>query len=230
MKKLQIVIADDHEIVRGGVRSVLQFRSDWEVAGEAASGQELIELVERLQPNVVITDVRMPDLGGIEATRRILERWPQVKVLVLTIYDAEMVAREALEAGARGLLLKSDAAGELVAAVETVSRGGIYFTQRISDMLLRGFLHGNETGNGHKGRAAQLTVREKEMVGEFACGRTTRQVAEALGITVKTVETHRSNIMRKLNLHSVSGLVMYALRNKIISLESDDHRPLKTNE
>ncbi len=218
MKRLRIVVADDHEIVRGGVRAVLETRSDWEISGEAQSGQELLGLVDRLQPDVVITDVAMPEMSGIEATRRIADRSPEVKVLILTIYDAEALARQALEAGARGLVLKSDAASELVTAVQSVSRGGFYFTQRISDMVVRGFLDGSEPEVRRNGRGVLLTGRENEMVREFALGRTTRQVAEALGISTKTVETHRSNIMRKLGLHSVSELVLFAIRNGIVSL------------
>ncbi len=219
MKNLKIVIADDHEIVRGGLRSLLATRCDWEISGEAQSGPELLELVARVQPDVVVTDIAMPEMSGIEVTRRIVARWPAVKVLILTIYDAETVAREALEAGARGLVLKSDAASELVMAVQSVSRGGFYFTQRISDMVVRGFLQGSEPEVRRNGRGALLTARENEMVEEFALGRTTRQVAEALGISIKTVETHRNNIMRKLGLHSITELVLFAIRNRIVSLD-----------
>src|SRR5579884_1039723 len=159
MKRAQIVIADDHEIVRIGDRSILNSRSDWEACAEAENGYELIEKVQQFMPDVVITDLAMPRLSGIEATRHIARSSPHLKVLILTIYDAETVARQVLEAGARGLLLKSDAINELNTAVESLLRGGFYFSHSQSDRIIRGFLHGGPRGNGRE-RLNPLTPRE----------------------------------------------------------------------
>jgi DNA-binding NarL/FixJ family response regulator len=215
----RILVADDHEVVRRGLSALLQSQPDWEVCGEAGDGREAVEKAQKLRPDVVILDIGMPSLNGLEATRHILKNQPQIKILILTLHDSDQVVREVLNAGARGFLLKSDAARDLVAAVEALRRDKTYFTSKVAAMVLEGFLK-----NGTNATAAappppgrsRLTPREREIVQLLAEGKSTKEVAVALGLSVKTAETHRSNIMRKLELHSVSDLVLYAVRNNIV--------------
>jgi DNA-binding NarL/FixJ family response regulator len=212
----RILVADDHEVVRKGLVALLQQQSNWEVCGEAADGREAVEKTRELKPDVVILDIGMPSLNGLEATRQILKLDPQAKVLILTLHDSDQVVRDVLNAGARGFLLKSDAARDLVAAVEALRRDKTYFTSKVAAMVLEGYLRGG-TGPapGTIGRN-RLTPREREIVQLLAEGKSTKEVAVVLGLSVKTAETHRSNIMRKLQLHSVSDLVLYAVRNNIV--------------
>jgi DNA-binding NarL/FixJ family response regulator len=214
----RILVADDHEVVRRGLCALLQAQPDWEICGEAGDGRDALEKTQKLKPDVVILDIGMPSLNGLEATRQILKVMPQTKVLILTLHDSDQVVREVLNAGARGFLLKSDAARDLVAAVEALRRDKTYFTSKVAAMVLEGYLK-----NGTAGAQAaapqtrnRLTPREREIVQLLAEGKSTKEVAVALGLSVKTAETHRSNIMRKLELHSVSDLVLYAVRNNIV--------------
>ncbi|MBV8891314.1 MAG: response regulator transcription factor, partial [Acidobacteria bacterium] len=194
-----------------------QAQRDWEVCGEAADGREALDRVQKLKPDVVILDIGMPSLNGLEATRQILKINPQTRILILTLHDSDQVVREVLNAGARGFLLKSDAARDLVAAVDALRHDKTYFTSKVAAMVLEGFLKngapGSVTPPPTRGR---LTPREREIVQLLAEGKSTKEVAVALGLSVKTAETHRSNIMRKLELHSVSDLVLYAVRNNIV--------------
>ena len=215
---LRIFIADDHEVVRKGLISLLEAQPDWQVCGEAGDGREAIEKAAELKPDVLILDIGMPGLNGLEATRQILKVNPNAKILILTLHDSDSVVREVLNAGARGFLLKSDAARDLVAAVEALRRDKTYVTSKVAAMVLEGYLKG---GNGAAASAAQvgrnrLTPREREIVQLLAEGKSTKEVAVTLGLSVKTAETHRSNIMRKLQIHSVSDLVLYAVRNNIV--------------
>ncbi len=213
----RILLADDHEIVRRGLCALLRAQPDWEVCGEAGNGREAVEKALQFKPEVVILDIGMPQLNGLDATRQILRSNPQIKVLILTLYDSDQVVQEVLNAGARGFLLKSDAAHDLVAAVEALRRDKIYFTPKVASMVLEGYLHRN--GNGSPISTAtrnRLTPREREIVQLLAEGTSSKEVAVTLGLSVKTAETHRSNIMRKLELHSVSDLVLYAVRNNIV--------------
>jgi DNA-binding NarL/FixJ family response regulator len=216
---LRIFIADDHEVVRKGLISLLEAQSDWQVCGEAADGREAIEKAAALKPDVMILDIGMPSLNGLEATRQILKTNPNARILILTLHDSDSVVREVLNAGARGFLLKSDAARDLVAAVEALRRDKTYFTSKVAAMVLEGYLKGG--GNSAPSSAPQigrnrLTPREREIVQLLAEGKSTKEVAVTLGLSVKTAETHRSNIMRKLQIHSVSDLVLYAVRNNIV--------------
>jgi DNA-binding NarL/FixJ family response regulator len=211
----RIFIADDHEVVRKGLCALLQAQPDWQVIGEASDGREA-EKAQELKPDVVILDIGMPSLNGLEATRQILKTNPQARVLILTLHDSDQVVREVLNAGAKGFLLKSDAARDLVAAVEALRRDKTYFTSKVAAMVLEGYLKGGtQSGPITVGRN-RLTPREREIVQLLAEGKSTKEVAVALGLSVKTAETHRSNIMRKLQLHSVSDLVLYAVRNNIV--------------
>jgi DNA-binding NarL/FixJ family response regulator len=210
----RILLVDDHEIVRKGLKSVLEARKDWEIIGEATTGREAVEMVEELKPDVVVMDISMPELNGLEAVRQIVKIAPRTEVLVLTMHESEDLVREVLEAGARGYLLKSDASRQLISAVEALRIHKPYLTSRVNEVVLTGYLGGKplkgETSGG------RLTPREREIVQLLAEGLTNKEIANTLNISVKTAETHRTNIMRKLDLHSVSELVRYAVRNHII--------------
>jgi DNA-binding NarL/FixJ family response regulator len=216
MGTFRIFIADDHEVVRKGLAALLQAQPDWQICGEAGDGRDAVEKVQQLKPDVVILDIGMPSLNGLEATRQILKTNPHARILILTLHDSDQVVREVLNAGARGFLLKSDAARDLVAAVEALRRDKTYFTSKVATMVLEGYLKGGTPGAIPTAGRNRLTPREREIVQLLAEGKSTKEVAVALGLSVKTAETHRSNIMRKLQLHSVSDLVLYAVRNNIV--------------
>ena len=213
----RVLVADDHEVVRKGLVSLLQDRPGWVVCGEAADGREAVEKAIALKPDISILDIGMPVLNGLEATRQILKAVPNVKILILTLYDSDQVVREVLDAGARGFLLKTDATRDLVAAAEALRNDKTYFTSKVATMVLEGYLKGAAPGAKSTGRD-RLTPREREVVQVLAEGKSSKEVAVALGLSVKTAETHRANIMRKLQLHSVSDLVLYAVRNHIVNV------------
>jgi DNA-binding NarL/FixJ family response regulator len=210
----RILLVDDHEIVRKGLKSVLETRQDWEMVGEATTGREAVKMVADLKPDVVVMDISMPELNGLEAVRQIVKIAPRTEVLVLTMHESEDLVREVLEAGARGYLLKSDASRHLISAIEALRIHKPYLTSKVNEVILMGYLGGKppkgETSGG------RLTPREREIVQLLAEGLTNKEIASTLHISVKTAETHRTNIMRKLDLHSVSELVRYAVRNHII--------------
>jgi DNA-binding NarL/FixJ family response regulator len=213
----RIVVADDHEIVRKGLCALLQQHPRLEVCEEARDGAEAVEKVEAFQPHVAVLDVMMPRMNGVEAIKEIRKRCPKTNVLVLTLYDSEHIIHSVLDAGARGLILKTDAGRELVAAVETIRNGGTYFTAKVANIILKGFL------NDHSGgRRPALTTREVEVVRLIAAGKTTKELADLLGMSVKTAETHRANVMRKLQLRSTGELVLYAVRNEIYRLPEEN--------
>jgi DNA-binding NarL/FixJ family response regulator len=221
MKPFRILIADDHEIVRRGLRVLLQGHEGWEICGEAADGYEAVSQAAQLKPDLAILDIRMPNLDGLEAARRILQQEPRTLVLVLTIDESESIFREALKAGAKGFLHKSDAGRSLRAAVEALQRGQMFVTSQISERPFGGRMNGpGPAGLAGLGRQS-LTPRELEIVQHLAEGKTSKEVSALLGISVKTTETHRSNIMRKLNFHSVSQLVMYAVRNNLLRVQRE---------
>ncbi|HMH06637.1 MAG TPA: response regulator transcription factor [Terriglobales bacterium] len=218
MNPLRILVADDHEIVRRGLVSLLKSHAGWDVCGEAQDGRQAVDKAKELRPNIVILDIGMPNLNGLEAARQMLRDNPQSKVLILTITDADEVVRAVLDAGARGFVLKSDAARDLVAAVEALQSGKTFFTSRVADMVLGGYLGRNRPAADGDLLLPALTPREREIVQLLAEGKSSKEVASHLNLSVKTAETHRSNIMRKLNLHSVSGLVLYAVRNNMVQV------------
>jgi DNA-binding NarL/FixJ family response regulator len=210
----RILLADDHEIIREGLRSVLETRKDWEIVGEATNGREAVKKVADLKPDVVVMDISMPELNGLEAVRQIVKQVPRTEVLVLTMHDSEDLVRGVLDAGARGYLLKSDASRQLISAIEALRLHKPYLTPRVNEVVLRGYL-GEEPLKGETS-GGKLTPREREIVQLLAEGLSSKEVAGTLHISVKTAETHRTNIMRKLDIHSVSELVRYAVRNHII--------------
>jgi DNA-binding NarL/FixJ family response regulator len=214
MSTKRVLLADDHEIVRAGLRRVLDDTPEWEVAGEATTGREAVDMAVSLKPDVIVLDITMPELNGLEATRQIVKEFPEAEILILTVHDTESLIREVLNAGARGYLLKSDATQHLLAAVESLAKHEPFFTSKVSEIVLEGFLSGASPpkSSGPK----ELTPREREVVQLLAEGKANKEVAGLLNISVKTVETHRTNIMQKLDLHSVSELVRYAIRNNII--------------
>ncbi len=217
MTKMRILIADDHEVVRKGLRSLLETEPGLEVVGEASNGREAVEKATATKPDVVVLDIGMPELNGLEATRRIVKAAPRTEVLILTVYETEEVIREVLRAGARGYVLKSDAGRLLLSAIESVSAHKPFFTSRVSELVLAGFLSGDVRNESSEPPGTPLTPREREVLQLLAEGRTNKEVAAALGIGLKTVETHRMNLMAKLGLHSVVDLVRYAIRNGIVA-------------
>jgi DNA-binding NarL/FixJ family response regulator len=216
MPPLKLLLADDHEIVRQGLRSMLEAQRDCQVVGEAADGRQAVAMTKELNPDVVILDIGMPSLNGLEATRQILKMRPQTKVLILTMHESDSVIREVLDAGARGYILKTDAGRDLVSAVESLRRNKTFFTSRVAQMILDGFLKGDSRPQDSPTGIVRLTPRQREIVQLLAEGKSSKEVAVALDLSVKTAETHRANIMRKLDCHSVSEVVRYAIRNKII--------------
>jgi DNA-binding NarL/FixJ family response regulator len=212
---LRILLADDHEVVRRGLKELLEVQAGWQIVGEAATGREAVEKAELLKPDVVVLDVSMPELNGLEATHQILRSLPRTEILILTINDSEQLAQTVLQAGAHGYLLKSDAGRDLVTAVDFLRQHRPFFTSEVARMVLQGFLKRSK-GEVEGAPGDPLTGREREIVQLVAEGKSNKEVAVALGISVKTAETHRANIMRKLNLHGTSDLVHYAVRNGII--------------
>ena len=217
---LRIFVADDHEVVRRGVCALLTSHCGWEICGEAGDGREAVDNVAHLKPDIVILDICMPGLNGLEATRQILQSDPDQKIAILSITDSEQMIQEALKAGAKAYILKSDAAKDLIAAVEALQRNKTYFNSRVEEIVLRGFL--NTENRSPKGAIlSELTSREREIVSLLALGKSTKEVGISLGISVKTAETHRGNLMRKLGLHSVSELVLYAIRNNFVQVSGE---------
>jgi DNA-binding NarL/FixJ family response regulator len=210
---VRILVADDHEVVRRGVCALLKSQNGWEVCGEVSDGRQAMKEVSTLNPDVVILDIGMPNLNGLDATRQILKKHPNTKILILTLHGSREVVRAVLRSGARGLLLKSDAAGNLVPAVTALQQGATYFAPKLAEIADLA----SDDAPSPPG-ISQLTSREREIVQLLAEGNTCRQVAEALGLSIKTADTHRSKIMRKLNIHSIRDLVLFAVRNNIVQV------------
>lgn len=212
MKNLKILIADDHALVRQGLRSVLEAQTGWSVCGEAQNGREAVKLGLKLRPDIFLLDITMPELNGLDATRQICRGLPGARILILTMHESEELCDEAVQAGASGCVLKSDSPRQLLAAVEAVAAGGKYFT-RPTGRSMRS--NGPRLGSG--GTAPpRLSAREREIVQLLAEGHTSKEIASQLGIAFKTVDAHRTNIMRRLNVHAVADLVRYAVRERII--------------
>jgi len=213
---VRLLIADDHEVVRRGIRVLLETEPGWTICGEAANGREAVELAVSFAPDVVILDVSMPELNGFEATRQIRKALPSCEVLILTMHESEQVLRESLAAGARGYVLKADAGRTLVAAVDALRQHKPFLTPTAADMVLADYRRHEDPATPAEVPHLQLTPREREVVQLLAEGRSTKAVAQTLGISPKTADTHRTNVMRKLHLHSQAELVRYAIRNNLI--------------
>ncbi|MGA7751823.1 MAG: response regulator transcription factor [Candidatus Sulfotelmatobacter sp.] len=217
----RILIADDHEVARRGIHTLLESHPGWEVCAEAGDGREAVELAVKTKPDLILLDIGMPNLNGLEAARQILAASPDVPILILTMHDSDNVVREMLRAGARGFLLKSDAGRDLVAAVEALQLQRTFFTTRVSQMVLDGYLDRrkrDDHGDAEDDSGELLTAREREVIQLLAEGKTSKEVAVTLNLSVKTAETHRTNLMRKLDLHSVADLTRYAVRNGIVQV------------
>jgi len=212
-ESVRLLLADDHDVIRKGLRNLLEHRTGWTVCGEASSGREAIELANKLHPDIAILDLEMTDLDGLEATRRIKKDQPRTEILIFTIHDTEYLIREVLSAGARGFVLKSEGGRKLIEAIETVLERKPFFATRASETLLNSFLR-SRVGPSH---ASRLTVREREIVRLLADGKSNKEASTILDISVKTVETHRAAIMRKLQLTSIVKLVCYAVREGLIN-------------
>jgi DNA-binding NarL/FixJ family response regulator len=213
---VRILVADDHQVVRTGLRALLESKSGWQVCAEAANGREAVEKAAQLKPDVAVLDIGMPLLNGVEATRQIRKLSPKTEVLILTMHDSELLVQEVLGAGAHGYILKDDADRNLVAAVDALRRHQPYLSSRVSEAASNA--PGSSGGGAFLSQSSRgrLTPREREILQLLAEGKSNKEVAGYLGISVKTAETHRANIMLKLDFHSITELVRYAVRNKII--------------
>lgn len=202
--------------MRRGVRSLLEAEHGWRVVGEVSNGQELLKKAQEMKPDIIVLDIGMPVLNGLEASRRLKKILPAVKILILSMHDSEQMARAVLDAGARGYVTKADTSRDLVLAIEALSRNKTFFTSHVDQLVLEAFLQ-DDSGK-KKMPMDRLTSRQREIVQLLAEGKTSKEVAALLTVSVKTVETHRANIMKRLGCHSVSDLVVYAIRNGIMHL------------
>jgi len=215
---LHVLIVDDHEVVRRGLRALIESHPGWEVCGEATTGREAVQKASNLKPNMVVMDIAMPELNGLEATRQILKAIPRTPVLILTVHESEQVVHEVLKAGAQGIVLKSDASRDLVAAIEALSQHKVFFTSSVAKIMLEGYRKKGSHDESSENPPSVLSPREREIIQLLAEGKSNNEVADMLYISAKTVETHRAHLMQKLNLHSITQLVHYAIRNKIAEL------------
>jgi DNA-binding NarL/FixJ family response regulator len=214
MPQLRILIADDHSVVRAGLRALLESRAGWEVCGEACDGRDAVEKATKLKPDVAVLDIGMPLLNGVEATRRIRTVSPNTEILILTMHESDDLVQQVVQAGARGYILKDEADRVLLAAVEASSQHKPYFSLRVSGAASED--PATTPRDGLKPPRARLTPREREILQLLAEGKSNKEVSGLLGISVNTAEAHRANIMLKLGVHSVAELVHYAVRNQII--------------
>lgn len=214
---LRIVVADDHELVRRGIRDLLQVQQGWKVVGEASGGRDAVRLAKKLKPDIAILDITMPDLDGLEATRQIREEADGTHILILTMHESDQMVRRVLEAGAQGYVLKSDMAMQLVQAVKDLANGKIFLTPKVSEIVLEGFLKAGTENKQNEQAHPKPTLREREIIRLLAGGKSNKEVATELGITLRTVETHRGRIMMKMGFHSLTDLVHYAIRDKLVT-------------
>ncbi len=215
MNRLRILVADDHDLVRRGVTNLLLSHTGWEVCGEATTGREAVAKSEELKPDVVIMDIGMPDLNGLEAARRIRNASVNTEILILSVHSSDQLIRQIVDAGVRGYIVKSDSERDLIIAVETLANHKPFFTSQATEMILGSFNTGEPVKEIPNLVRERLTAREREIVQLVAEGKSTKEVASWLGISVKTADSHRASVMRKLGIHTVSELVRYAVRNQI---------------
>jgi len=216
---LKILLVDDHTIVRQGLRALLEAHAGFTIVGEAENGREAVKKAQDLNPDIVIMDIAMPVLNGLEATRQIKRALPDTRVLALTMYNDEEYVFQILKSGASGYLIKETAANELIAAILSIKSGNPFFSPSISRKIMESYLNEDEDKKG-KGETDKLTNREKEVLQLIAEGYTNNEIANLMGISVKTVETHRAHVMSKLDIHDVAGLIKYAIKKGLVVLDS----------
>ena len=215
MKTLRILLADDHKVVRQGTRALLSTVPEWKIVGEADNGRDAVSLTSELKPDIVILDIGMPELNGLDATRQIKKKLPETEVLIFTGQETEELVHDVFDSGARSYIMKTDAADHLIDALKALSERKHFFTSRISEIVFARYIQGKKTVEGAPEKS-RITDREREIVQLLAEGKSSKEIATILGISVRTVETHRAAIMKKLGLKSFSELIRYAVRNKII--------------
>jgi DNA-binding NarL/FixJ family response regulator len=213
MARIRILIADDHEVVRKGIRTLLESHSEWEICGEASTGKEVVAKVACLKPDVVLLDITMPEASGLEAIPEILKAQPQAKILVLTMHDSGQMASRVLAAGASGLVLKSDAASDLILALEALGKNKAFLSPKVTKILVNEIRHNQAAPSPHI-----LTTRETEVLKLLAEGKSNKEIAARLGISPRTIDAHRARIMDKLHLRTLSDLVRFAIRHKIVEV------------
>jgi DNA-binding NarL/FixJ family response regulator len=218
MNAFRILVADDHPVFRFGVCSLLGSHEGWEICGQVADGRDAVEKCQQLRPDLLILDICMPKLNGMDAAQQILKNNPAQKILVLTDVRSEQVVRDCLDAGVRGWVFKVDGTDDLIAAVEALQRNRSSFSSRVSDLIMDCYLK-RQRGGPDAAQAPRLSPREREVVQLVAEGKTSKEVAVILNLAVKTVDTHRSNLLVKLRLHSIAELVLYAVRNEIVHVQ-----------
>jgi len=213
VRPARILIADDHDIVRKGLRALVQEEPSWQVVADVQDGRSAVAKTQELKPDIAILDIAMPSLNGLDATKQIVKVNPGTKVLILTMHDSERLIQHVLNAGARGYLMKTDAGRDLVMAIRALLLGQTYFTQRVAQIVLDTFTGKKTTTT--EGDIQSLTAKEREVVQLLAEGKSSKEAADVLNVSTKTLETHRSNVMRKLGCHSVTDVVRYAIRNHL---------------
>jgi DNA-binding NarL/FixJ family response regulator len=215
MGKIRVLLVDDHTVVRQGLRRILETDDEIEIVGETGDGRSAAEMAQRMNPTVVGMDIALPELNGIEATRQIMKRNENARVLILTMHSDDVCVRQSLKAGARGYLLKDSEDLDLLKAIKAVGRGGSFFSPAVSKVLLEGYL-GDSTGQPVEDSLSLLTDREREVLQLIAEGKTNKEIAVLLSVSINTVETHRKHIMEKLDLHNTADIVRFAVRKKIV--------------
>jgi DNA-binding NarL/FixJ family response regulator len=216
VESLRILIADDHQLFLNGVRALIQSHDGWEICGEASTGREAVAKAKELMPDIAILDISMPDLNGADAARRIRIASKNTEILILSVHYSDQLIREIVDAGASGYVLKSDSDDDLVVAIEALARHKSFFTSQASEMVQNRLNMGEPVTKFPELLRNRLTSREREILQLLAEGKSSKEVASCLGISIKTAETHRTNIMRKLEVHNISDLVRYAVHNQII--------------
>ena len=213
---LRILLADDHDLTRAGLRYLIEKQKGWSVCAEASNGRKAVELAATLHPDIAILDMTMPEMNGLEATRQISKSQPNTKILIYTMHETESIIADALDAGAQGIVLKSDAGENMVTAIESIAKGRRFFTSRVAETIVEAYLSKKSGVEPDHGSTVTLTARERDVVQLLAEGKSNKEVADRLGISARTAEGHRAEIMRKLRLESLAELIRYAIRNSIV--------------
>jgi DNA-binding NarL/FixJ family response regulator len=208
---LRILLADDHDLTRAGLRYLLEKQKDWNVCGEAPNGRMAVELAEELRPDIAILDMTMPELNGVEATRQILKKVPHTRILIYTMHETERIITDALEAGASGIVLKSDAGENIVSVITSIAKGRRFFTSHVAEAVVEAYLSRKADATAAPVSPVALTNREREVIQLLAEGKSNKEVAGRLGISTRTAEGHRAEIMKKLQLGSLAELIRYAV-------------------